>query len=412
MRTPILTPVQQQIRLLVIDEGFALGGVERMWLALMPELSLLCEKVVWMLPGYRLAPTQEELPFNSRIAFEPLHRPHRKVFKLKAVIFKLIAKCLTCINSTYLLKVEQYLFSENLEVFIRKHQITHVLYTALFAQPFPNLSVPTFATVHDVNYHPFWHDKCTKNLEIWAKKSHQLLANSEFTKNEVERACSQARGKIVAVPLASNELYSRKQCVDSSDAGCLFYPASFNLHKGHVLLLKSLHQLHNAGIDFRLILTGSDTLSINSKRPLDIASLEAARQVLASASDSFRQKITVHGRVSTEEVDICYANASLVVLPSSYEGFGLPLAEAVARGKRVVCSDIPAFREQVALYGFNEAVTFVSGANISAWASAIQVALRQPPQSPYSPDDLRTIFERRTWSSVAVDYVRVLNERP
>ena len=78
----------------------------------------------------------------------------------------------------------------------------------------------------------------------------------------------------------------------------------------------------------------------------------------------------------------------------------------------MVCSDIPAFREQVALYGFNKAVTFVSGANVSAWASAIQVALLQPPQSPYSPNELRTIFERRTWSSVAVDYVRVLKEIP
>jgi len=39
-----------------------------------------------------------------------------------------------------------------------------------------------------------------------------------------------------------------------------------------------------------------------------------------------------------------YENCELVIAPSLLEGFGLPVAEALAVGSRVVCSDIPAFR--------------------------------------------------------------------
>ena len=41
----------------------------------------------------------------------------------------------------------------------------------------------------------------------------------------------------------------------------------------------------------------------------------------------------------------CYRHCELVAAPSEIEGFGLPVAEALLAGCRVVCSDIPAFRE-------------------------------------------------------------------
>ena len=41
----------------------------------------------------------------------------------------------------------------------------------------------------------------------------------------------------------------------------------------------------------------------------------------------------------------CYTNCKVLVAPSETEGFGLPVAEAMLAGCRIVCSDIPAFRE-------------------------------------------------------------------
>src|ERR1700691_3480388 len=49
--------------------------------------------------------------------------------------------------------------------------------------------------------------------------------------------------------------------------------------------------------------------------------------------------------VSDLELHWCYAHCEVVVSPSTVEGFGLPVAEALLAGCRIVCSDIPAFRE-------------------------------------------------------------------
>ncbi len=49
--------------------------------------------------------------------------------------------------------------------------------------------------------------------------------------------------------------------------------------------------------------------------------------------------------LSQAELQWCYTRCEGAVLPSTTEGFGLPVAEALMAGCRVICSDIPAFRE-------------------------------------------------------------------
>lgn len=51
------------------------------------------------------------------------------------------------------------------------------------------------------------------------------------------------------------------------------------------------------------------------------------------------------GAVSPGELEWLYAHATCLVFPTLYEGYGLPLVEAAARGLPVLCSDIPALRE-------------------------------------------------------------------
>jgi glycosyltransferase involved in cell wall biosynthesis len=49
--------------------------------------------------------------------------------------------------------------------------------------------------------------------------------------------------------------------------------------------------------------------------------------------------------MSDRSLTDCYVMCELLIAPSRIEGFGLPVGEALACGSRVVCSDIPAFRE-------------------------------------------------------------------
>jgi glycosyltransferase involved in cell wall biosynthesis len=49
--------------------------------------------------------------------------------------------------------------------------------------------------------------------------------------------------------------------------------------------------------------------------------------------------------ISDSELEWCYKHCELLLAPSLIEGFGLPIVEAMFHHCRVVCSDIPAFRE-------------------------------------------------------------------
>lgn len=57
------------------------------------------------------------------------------------------------------------------------------------------------------------------------------------------------------------------------------------------------------------------------------------------------RKVLLFSGLSDAEMRWCYENCAILLAPSSMEGFGLPIAEATLAGARVVCSDIPAFRE-------------------------------------------------------------------
>lgn len=62
------------------------------------------------------------------------------------------------------------------------------------------------------------------------------------------------------------------------------------------------------------------------------------------ASGMRRQVILVSG-ISDPEMNWCYRNCEVLVAPSIVEGFGMPIVEGRMAGCRIVCSDIPAFRE-------------------------------------------------------------------
>jgi glycosyltransferase involved in cell wall biosynthesis len=72
------------------------------------------------------------------------------------------------------------------------------------------------------------------------------------------------------------------------------------------------------------------------------------------------------GPVSDEALEHLYGHAQAVIIPSKYEGFGLPALEAAHRGKAIICSDIPALREVVA-----DAAVYCELGNDGAWVKAM-----------------------------------------
>jgi glycosyltransferase involved in cell wall biosynthesis len=110
-------------------------------------------------------------------------------------------------------------------------------------------------------------------------------------------------------------------------------------------------------------ITGPETRNIH--RLVSALRLEASVRFLEGVSES--------------ELQWCYRQCQAVVSPSAIEGFGLPIAEALLAGCRVVCSDIPAYREVG-----DEQCRFVSLERnaVETLAEAIVATLTEPKGSP------------------------------
>ncbi|MEZ5251631.1 MAG: glycosyltransferase family 1 protein [Ilumatobacteraceae bacterium] len=111
------------------------------------------------------------------------------------------------------------------------------------------------------------------------------------------------------------------------DGPVLVYPAMTAPHKNHVFLVELLETVWREP-ELRLVLIGGAGLAA-----------EALDQAIAAASESTRSRIVRPGRVSDADRNGLIAMADALVFPSTYEGFGAPLIEAMALGTPVLCSN-------------------------------------------------------------------------
>ena len=191
-----------------------------------------------------------------------------------------------------------------------------------------------------------------------------VVADSTWVKRDVAEKYFVSNSKLYAVPLASpTELYERVSN-DLTDAVVsrfklpsefILYPALTYSHKNHVKLLEAIALLRDRyDCSINLICTGTQKHHWPTiQRRLADLRLESQVKFL--------------GFVKTAELRALYRLSKFVVLPSLFEGAGLPLLEAFRERKAVACSDIAAFRE----YG-GAAALFFDPSSTESIAEAIK----------------------------------------
>jgi len=74
-----------------------------------------------------------------------------------------------------------------------------------------------------------------------------------------------------------------------------------------------------------------------------------------------QEKIIFPGFVKNEDLPAIYTLAHIFISPSHYEGFGMPLLEAMSQGVPVIASDIPPHREVA-----GDAAVFIQGNSLAS----------------------------------------------
>ena len=147
------------------------------------------------------------------------------------------------------------------------------------------------------------------------RRSRLVLTISEHARAELIERYALAPERVRAIHLAvDHDRFTPDPALRREPF--LLYPANRWPHKNHARLFAALALVRRERPELRLVLTGSG----HEGQP---------------APDG----VEVRGRVSAEELVQLYRTAAALVFPSLYEGFGMPLLEAMATGCPVASSN-------------------------------------------------------------------------
>jgi glycosyltransferase involved in cell wall biosynthesis len=198
-------------------------------------------------------------------------------------------------------------------------------------------SVPLVTTIHDVSpiTHPEWFSTPYAALyriltPLAIRASDRVLTVSEFSRDEIVRTCPAAAGKTIAVP---NGVRPRDPSggipVEGLDTG------EFLLFVGANNPRKNIETLIGAYREYRR----------RASSPVDLALAGPNNDVFAELNLPTVEGVRTLGFVSDDELTWLYHNAAAFVFPSLYEGFGLPILEAMSAATPVITSNRGAMAE-------------------------------------------------------------------
>jgi glycosyltransferase involved in cell wall biosynthesis len=144
-----------------------------------------------------------------------------------------------------------------------------------------------------------------------------------------------------------------------SDVVHLLCVATLTPRKGHDVLLRALSQLGH--LPWRLTCVGR---AVHAETALQVEE--------AIASLGFRDRVTLAGEGDDQLLADAYDRADVFVLPTLYEGYGMVVAEALARGLPVVSTSTGAIADLVG----GDAGIVVPPGNDRALAGALELVLQ------------------------------------
>jgi glycosyltransferase involved in cell wall biosynthesis len=190
----------------------------------------------------------------------------------------------------------------------------------------PSFDVPWVTTLHDLQHRdlPQLFSRAdrvyrARAYDRAARRARVVVVPSEFVRERAIEMLGLEPNRVVVVPHGVD--HDRFQPGADEREPFLLYPARPWPHKNHEQLLAALPLVRATRPELRLVLTGGGHAGVAPKG------------------------VEVRGAVSDAELASLYRRAACLVFPSLYEGFGLPVLEAMACGCPVAASSRGAIRE-------------------------------------------------------------------
>jgi glycosyltransferase involved in cell wall biosynthesis len=216
---------------------------------------------------------------------------------------------------------------------------------------------PGIVTIHDLSWEVYPEDQPPKTR--WkarmiapraARSAERVICVSNYTRDDlceryrVEPEKVRVIGEAPGLPLGDAEPPRGPYLLAAGD---------LRPRKNLVRLTQAFRALHEEGLPHRLVIAGVD--------------FGEGGKIRAAAGSA---PVELLGRVEDDELDALMRGADALVFPSLYEGFGLVVLEAMARGCPVVCSNATALPETG-----GDAVRYFDPLDVEEMATAIHAVV-------------------------------------
>ncbi len=229
---------------------------------------------------------------------------------------------------------------------------TDLLFCPFTAPTYREAGIPVVCTIYDLQYraHPEFFAisdavQRERALDEACAAAAKLVAISDFTREAAIAECNLDPQRITTIYM---RLASGNRLAPERDGGALarlaleegnflLYPANFWKHKNHEVLLQAFLMARTMGLhaQVRLVCTGAPGERMDALRSL-------TREL------GLADHVVFPGFLPDDELGALMARCRGVIYPSLYEGFGLPVIEAMACGVPVACSRATALPEVAA----------------------------------------------------------------
>jgi glycosyltransferase involved in cell wall biosynthesis len=228
-------------------------------------------------------------------------------------------------------------------------------------------------TIHEVMPESFsrWSRLTRRPLyRLSAQRAALVLTDSQSSREDIVRAYGLAGNRVEAIPLgvdstfrdvADDEQRRVRKRYRLAEAPFVLFVGKFSRRRNLPTLVRAFAQLlRTRDTDALLVLAGDDHLHLGLE---DVA-----------AQLSIGERVRILGHVPDEDLPGLYAAAALLAYPSDYEGFGLPILEAMAAGTAVLTLDNSSLREVT-----GDAALLLPAATVEGLAAAMARLLEDAP---------------------------------
>jgi len=175
------------------------------------------------------------------------------------------------------------------------------------------------------------------------KRLTHIIAISESTKRDIQEYVGVPEERITVIHHAADTdvFYPREKEATANSVHDYGIRAPYIIYtsriespgKNHLRLIRAFEKLkREESIPHQLVLAGADWSGANDVHKV-------------AAESSFSKDILFTGYVHGKDLPNLYCGAEMLVFPSLFEGFGLPILEAMACGVPVACSNVSSMPE-------------------------------------------------------------------